>query len=181
MRRSAPIRIAALTYLAASFAGELRAQGSEPLNPYQVEAAFLLNFTKFIEWPPSAFRDGLSPFTICILGEDLFDGSIDQIVEGETVAGRQLRIERRRSAPSAHTCQVLYIGTGEKNVSSLLADLGPGVLTVSDRPEFLKQGGIIAFAIEDRHVRFDVNLKAAGKASLRLSSRLLSVARFVER
>lgn len=181
MRLAAPIRIAAWACIATACSGALRSQSAEALNPYQVEAAFLLNFTRFIEWPNSAFRDGASPFTICILGDDAFGGAIDQIVEGETVAGRQLRIERRRSAPAPHTCQVLYIGSAEKNVAALVAEAGSGVLTVSDRPEFLRQGGIIAFAIENRHVRFDINLKAAGKASLRVSSRLLGVARFVMR
>ncbi len=120
-----------------------------------------------------------SPFTICILGGDPFDGVLDQLVAGETVKGRKVRVERLKAPPQPKTCQMLFIGDSEKDLPALLEGLGPGVLTVGGQPGFLRAGGIIRFAIEDRHVRFDINQRAASSAALTLSARLLSVARSV--
>lgn len=167
-------------------AGSARAQSTGQRNQdqptqYQVEAAFILHFTRFVEWPSSAFPGPAAPFTICVLGDDPFEGGLEQVVEGESVNGRKLRVEHLRRPPAANACQILYVAGSEKSVSAALSDLGPGVLTVSDRTAFLQEGGIIAFVIEDRHVRFDINLRAAVKASLTVSARLLNVARSVQR
>jgi hypothetical protein len=148
---------------------------------YQVKAAYLLNFTKFVEWPQSAFESPNSPLTICILGDDPFGSLVDQLVEGETVNGRKLAVQRLRRVPEPKLCQVLFISRSEKDVSEVLTGLGPGVLTVADRDGFLREGGAIAFLTEDRHVRFDISQRAAANASLSLNSRLLSVARSVNK
>jgi hypothetical protein len=148
---------------------------------YQVKAAFLLNFTKFIEWPPGAFSGAGDPFAICILGKDPFGRALDDIVEGEAVGARKLTIRRISEAPAPRTCQMLFIGPGEKEVSRTLEALGPGVLTVGEGDEFSRDGGVIAFVIDNRRVRFDINVSAAGRAGLKLSSRLLSVARAIEK
>lgn len=148
---------------------------------YQVKAAFLLNFTKFVEWPSSAFATPDSPLAICILGGDPFGGALDQIVEGEVVNGRKLVIKRLTHAPPPKTCQVLFAAKSEKDIANILAAVGPGVLTVGEGESFLRDGGIIAFVIEDRRVRFDIKETAAAHAGLKLSSKLMNVARFVEK
>lgn len=160
-------------------AAQSAAQVSGQLSQSEVEAAFLLNFTRFVTWPASAFDDSNSPFTICILGGDPFDGVLDQLVAGETVKGRKVRVERLKAPPQPKSCQMLFIGDSEKDLPALLEGLGPGVLTVGGQPGFLRAGGIIRFAIEDRHVRFDINQRAASSAALTLSARLLGVARSV--
>ena len=152
--------------------------GSEISLEYQVKAAFLLNFTKFIDWPNPVPGD--TPFTICILGDDPFGGAVDRIIEGETVNGRRLAVERIRSQ-QAQSCQIVYVSRSEKEVSRFLSGLGHGVLTVGEGNQFLREGGMIAFVVSSRHVRFDVNQTAAANAGLRLSSKLLSVARTVEK
>ena len=146
---------------------------------YQVKAAFLLNFTKFIEWPPAAFLDARSPLTICILGEDPFGTVLDQMVSGETLNGRQITLRRIQGLPEPKTCQVIFFHNSERNLSETLAGLAPGTLTVGEGDDFLRQGGIVAFVVENRRVRFDVNRGAAATALLTISSRLLNVARFV--
>ena len=146
---------------------------------YQVKAAFLLNFTKFIEWPSEAFETADSPLSICILGDDPFGNALDQSVEGETVGSRKITVQRLPRAPAPKSCQVLFISKSEKGVPDLLASLGTGVLTVSDRDGFLREGGIISLVIENRHVRFDVSQRAATKALLTMSARMLNVARIV--
>ncbi len=146
---------------------------------YGVKAAFLLNFTKFVEWPPNPASADPS-FNICILGEDPFHGVLDRIAEGEAVNGRRLVVQKiRRVEP--RLCRMIFIGRGEPEVPRLLESVGPGVLTVGEGERFLHEGGMIAFVIEGRRVRFDVNQRAASRAGLQISSRLLSVARSVER
>lgn len=153
---------------------------AEPLE-YQVKAAFLLNFTKFVQWPASAFADENSPVAICILGEDPFGNALDEMVKGEALNGRQLVVQRIRRAPEPKACQVLFVAKSEKETARTLADLGPGVLTVGEGEKFLRDGGIIAFVIQDRRVRFDIDQAAAAKAKITLSSRLMNVARSVEK
>jgi hypothetical protein len=161
---------------AASFVSLCRAQPSE----YDVKAVFLLNFAKFVDWPASAFGNADSPIVICILGKDPFGHAIDDLVQGEAVNGRRLIVRRISQAPAAHTCQIVFTQPG-KETPEILSGLGPGVLTVGDGGDFIREGGIIAFLIENRHVRFDIDQKAAEAADLKLSSKLLSVARSVQK
>jgi YfiR/HmsC-like len=157
------------------------AQTSGQLSEYDVKAAFLLNFARFVTWPSSAFADPHSPFAICILGNDPFDGTLDQLVAGESVEDRKVTVQRLKAPPPPKACQILFISSSERDVPGILEGLGPGVLTVSEQPDFLRAGGIIRFAIEDRHVRFDINQRAAANAALTLSARLLGVARSVQK
>lgn len=154
-------------------------QAEEPLE-YDVKAAFLLNFTKFIEWPAEAFASP-AQISICILGEDSFGSTLDQIVSGEAVNGRKVTVQRIKRPPPPRTCQILFVSKSEKEVAKTLSALGPGVLTVGERETFVREGGMIAFVIEERRVRFDINQGAAEKAGLKLSSKLLGVARSVEK
>jgi hypothetical protein len=147
---------------------------------YQVKAAFLLNFTKFIEWPPSAFRQPDSPVSICILGVDPFGDALDQILSGEVVSGRKVVAQRIKSAPQPKACQALFVSKPERDIGKMLPVLGPGVLTVGEGESFIRDGGMIAFVIENRRVRFEINQATAENAGLKLSSKLLSVAKQVE-
>lgn len=159
------------------------AQGQPAIGPgeYEVKAAFLMNFTKFVDWPATAFADADSPLTICILGEDPFGSAMEKIVDGETAGGRRIIVRRIHSVPSPKTCQELFVSRKETDPAGIVRAAGPGVLTVGDRDGFLRDGGIIAFVVQARHVRFDINLQAANKASLTISARLLRVARTVLR
>jgi len=178
--RTFRVRLPAAVLLGCVLAG-CGALWAQTPSEYQVKAAFLLNFTKFIQWPDAAFEKADSALNICILGEDPFGKDLDQLIAGETVNGRKLKVARLRSAPLPKACQVLFISQSEKDVPSILAGLGAGVLTVGDGDRFLREGGMISFVIEDRHVRFDVNRRAAVNASLTISARMLSVARKVEK
>lgn len=148
---------------------------------YQVKAAFLLNFTKFIEWPPEAFAAADSPIAICILGEDPFGAAIERLVLGEVVNGRNVAVRTLRSPPPPRSCQVVFFSSSEKEVAKTLRALGPAVLSVGEGDEFLRNGGMIAFVIEERRVRFNIDQAAAERAGLTLSARLLNVAKSVKR
>ena len=177
-RQWLPWAIAAL--LCAGWTRSVRAAEEQP-SEYQVKAAFLLNFTKFVQWPPGAFADEHSPLAICILGDDPFGNTLSEMVKSEAVNGHELTVERIHRAPSPKSCQVLFLGRAEKDIPKILAALGPGILTVGESDKFLSDGGVIRFLVEDRRVRFDINQSAAAKALLTLSSRLMTVARSVER
>jgi hypothetical protein len=153
---------------------------SEPLE-YQVKAAFLLNFTKFVEWPPSAFDAADSPIAICVLGSDPFGRSLDQIVAEEVVDGRRVVVRRIKRTPQARLCQALFVSMPGKELLSILSGVGPGVLTIGEGESFVRDGGMIAFVVENHRVRFGINETAAETAGLKLSSKLLSVARSVEK
>jgi hypothetical protein len=155
-----------------------RAADAPPLE-YQVKAAFLLNFTKFVEWPPENSGDAPSPITICIAGDATIGPVLDQMVEGESVGGRKIVVQK--PPQDLPKCQILFIGKAEKDVPKLLAGLGRNVLTVGEADGFLAEGGMINFVIENRRVRFDINQKAAGNSALKLSSKLFNVARQVEK
>ena len=149
---------------------------------YQVKAAFLLNFSKFVEWPPSAFPDANAPMTICVLGDDPFGTALDRVIAGDSVDGRRLAVQRLKNrALPPKSCQVLFVSASEKSDIKNLAGLEPGVLTVGEGANFVRDGGMIGFVLENRRVRFDINQTVAESAGLKLSSKLLSVARRVER
>jgi hypothetical protein len=154
-------------------------EADEPLE-YQVKAAFLLNFTKFIEWPPAAFGAADSPIAICVLGDDPFGNALDQVVAGEVVNGRKVVVQRIKKALPPQSCQVLFFSRTE-NPLNTLPGVGPGVLTIGEGEHFTHEGGMIAFVLENRRVRFGINETAAEAAGLKLSSKLLNVARFVKK
>ena len=153
---------------------------------YQVKAAFLLNFTKFVDWPPTSFANPDSPITICILGKDPFGPVLDEIVRGETVNARKVTVQRISQPPisqqaGAQTCHVVFVGEPDQEISRTLSGLGRGVLTVGEGDRFLRDGGMVALVVDNRRVRFDINQRAATGAGLGLSARLLNVARAVEK
>lgn len=152
---------------------------AEPAPEYDVKAAFLLNFTKFVEWPPNAFADSRSQLVLCILGKDPFGRALDEVVQGEAVNGHTLTIRRIPQPPVPQTCQVVFVDPELKDVAKILAGLPPGVLTVGEGDRFAREGGMIALVVDNRRVRFDINPAAAQNGGLKLSSRLLNVARSI--
>lgn len=147
---------------------------------YEAKAAFLLNFTKFIEWPAASGAEADDPFSICIIGNNPFGKILDRLVEGETAGGRRIEIQSIGRLPP-NSCQVVFAGQSSNELSKVLSHLGRGILTVGEGDRFLRDGGMIAFVLDNRRVRFDINQSAAARAGLRISSKLLSVARFVEK
>lgn len=172
------IFLAALPLVLSLFALDMQKEATtaaESLSESEVKAAFLLNFTRFVEWPTTRGAD--RPFHLCIWGEDPFGQVLDQIVQGERVSGRPIAIRRIHAWPEP--CDLLFLNGPDHQVAEILKNTGPGVLTISDAPGFLRLGGIIRFLLDNRRVRFEINRRAADQASLRISSRLLSLAKAV--
>ena len=148
---------------------------------YQLKAAFLFNFAKFIEWPPGSFPDATAPLRICIFGRDPFGDQLRNITNEKTVNKRKLEVSQVADLLHAKSCHILFIASSEKaSMKQILEGLGgASVLTVGDCKGFAEQGGMINFVLENDRVQFEVNRKAAEQAGLKISSKLLSVAKSV--
>jgi YfiR/HmsC-like len=170
--------LAALVCLAAARFAAGQAGGS---SEYQVKAAFLFHFAQFVDWPPETFKDAGSPLTYCTIGEDPFSGALDQSLSGKTIGTRPLRIQHLKPAQATQNCQVLFIGASEtRKFSEIMASAsGRPILTVGETEHFAADGGVIGFCVEANKIRFEVNLEAAEKANLKISARLLALAKTV--
>jgi hypothetical protein len=146
---------------------------------YKVKGAFLLNFAKFTKWPAEEFAATNTPVTIGIVGEDPFGSSLDQLVAGETIGSRPIVVKRLKPADDLSRCQILFVPKSTP-VTDVLKHLGPSVLTVGESDGFLDAGGVIRLLVDDKKVRFEVNLDAAQRAHLSISSQLLKLARNIK-
>jgi hypothetical protein len=159
----------------------LWAQGPKPTD-YDVKAAYLYNFGRFVEWPDSVATKSDS-FNVCVLGQDPFGPALDATLAGETIGGKNVTARRISSPQEAVNCRILFMSSEEgSRLSKIMEALDRGsVLTVSDMPQFSQRGGMIQFVLEGKKVRFEVNLTAVQRAGLTLSSELLKVATTVRR
>jgi hypothetical protein len=165
--------------LVVAILGSVAAASPQPqLDEYQVKAAFLYNFAKFVEWPPQVFKDAADPIAICIAGETPIYAPLESAVSGKTVAGRSFAVRKASDAQHTAGCHILFIGLVERKRSPqiLVGARQWGILTVGETPEFIADGGVINFKLEEGKVRFEISLKAAERQRLRISSKLLSLA-----
>jgi hypothetical protein len=178
-----PSRLAVSALAALMFVGGGRwiSAQSNPSGEYQVKAAFLFHFAQFVDWPPEAFKDAASPLTYCTVGEDPFHGALDASLNGKTIDGRPVRVLHFKLSQEVQPCQILFLGAPEKkSLSATLVTLGASpVLTVGESQDFIGQGGMIGFLWEDNKVHFEINLEAAERAKLKISARLLTLAKKV--
>ena len=145
-----------------------------------VKAAFLYNFTKFVDWPGNAFEGTASPFRVCVFADAAFRRDLETMLAGESVGARRVAVS---AAPrDVRGCHVAYFGAeAEERARQVLPTLREvPVLTVGEGSRFLDQGRLIAFALEQNRVRFDVNKAALDRTGLVVSSKLLRVARHVQ-
>jgi hypothetical protein len=161
-------------------AAPIAAQAARPTE-YQVKAAFLYNFAKFVEWPSGAFDGPSSPLVICIAGEDPFGNFLTGIVAGKTINGRRLIVERRSETADFRSCHIVFAGVAEKKrLPQILDSLkGAAVLTVGETDRFAQEGGIVDFYLDQDRVRFEINVAASTRCRLKISSKLLALARIV--
>lgn len=173
---------------------------SASIREYQVKAAFLYNFIQFIDWPKEKTADVNEPIMLGIIGEDPFGNDIE-IISGTPINGRKVVVKRfkgfeelkesdgqdkTKPHPEIETirkCYLLFIcSSEEKNVRRIVEELkGSYVLTVGEAGGFLESGGIIKFVMEEKKIRFEINVSAAEKAGLTIRSQLLRLARKVIR
>lgn len=154
--------------------------GPAPPAEYEVKAAFLYNFARFVEWPAGAGAMEDS-FVITILGEDPFGGVLDDMLDGKVVDGRRVVVHRTHRADEVRDSRILFISDSEQpHLPAILKRLeGAATLTVGEMDRFAERGGVIRFRTERSRVRLEINLAVAERARLKISSELLKLARIV--
>ena len=177
MRATCLAAIFGLAALLLSPAGRGETPGAEE---YRVKAAFLYHFAQMVEWPGDAGGDEKKPITLCTIGKDPFGGDLEVTLQGKMIGTRPLAIRHLKDPVEAPACQLVFVPGDRKQVAQALAALrDSSVLTVGEGEDFLKQGGMIGFTMDGDKVRFVVNVDAASRARLKISARLLMLAKTV--
>lgn len=146
---------------------------------YQIKAAFLYNFTRFIEWPPRRFADAASPVVIGVLGSNPFGDELEKIVKGRNAHGRPIVVRTIATLDEINSVHLLFVPVyNEKWLMTLNRGLlrSSAVLTVGESPQFIERGGIISFTVNEDKVRFEIDPTTAHEADLKISSQLLKLA-----
>ncbi len=154
---------------------------SAALSEHRLKAVFLFNFSRFVEWPPSAFPAADAPFVIGVFGRDPFGSDLDDVARGETVNGRPLLIRRVQTVQDAAACQILFRPESERaNLEEILAAVTrSNTLTVSDLDGAAQRGAMIRLVTDRDKVRMRINVESARAAGLTISSKLLRAAEIV--
>ena len=155
---------------------------AQPSLEYNVKAALLLNFARFIEWPERAFASSKAPLEICVFTPDPFGEALERALQGETVSTRPI-VTRDVSGPSETAgCHLLFIAAGtESRATAIMRQAGPHTLTVGESPRFETMGGAVTFVLDGGRVRFNVNLRPVEERGVRISARMLHLASRVDR
>lgn len=166
--------------LTQSSAGE---ESAATVLEHKVKAAYLLNFARFVEWPANAFTNAAAPIVVGIIGEDPIGACLEQMVQNQTVQHRKIVLRHLGPQDDAGACQILFLSEtlNANDQRELLERLkARSVLTVSDKRDFVQQGGMVGFVLVEANIRFDISRRAAEAAALKFSSKLLKVARKVD-
>jgi hypothetical protein len=160
--------------------GPVRGQ-STTATEYELKAAFIFNFAKYIRWPASSTHDAGKPFIIGIIGKDPFGQVLDDVMRGQRVDGRVVVVKRFVEIEESVNSDILFVASSERaNLQSIFSVLRKSpVLTVSDLELFAERGGMIGLITEQSRVRFAINVEAFERVGLKPGSPLLRLARLV--
>jgi len=158
-----------------------RGSAASEVGEYEIKAAFLYNFALYVEWPKDGAPDA-GTFVIGVLGEDPFGPILDRIAHNKTVNGKKIVIKRFDTIEDYTPCHILFIAASEADrLAAILKTLNDApVLTVGDTTGFGQEGVIINLYVEQGKVRFKINLAAAQRVGLTISSKLLRLATIVK-
>jgi len=150
---------------------------------YQLKAAFIYNFTKFVDWPVQRSGSKDRPFTIGVFGKNPFGDELNKLAQGRSVNGRSMVIKNITSTNEAVSVDLLFVSSGqEESLGKFLITIqGEGVLTIGESKSFAEYGGIINFVTEADKIRFEINLDEAERGGLKLRAQLLKLAKNVRR
>ena len=177
-----PVFTAAVLMLAVWW-GLAAPASAQSVEESQVRAAYLYNFAKFVEWPAGTFRSPDDPAVICVFGDDRTSDVLEQSVSGKRANGRPVEGKHPRSAAECKPCHILFIESSDKvSIAEILHELrGSSVLTVGHSDQFIPLGGIINLARKGVTIELEIDPEAADAAGLKISSRLLVIARLIKR
>lgn len=148
----------------------------------QLKALFIYNFGTYIEWPGEVFTSEKSPFVIGVVGETGVDEHLRNIAATKTIGGRPISIETYATSRAAKPCQILFIShaVAKKDQQvEIASQTGHSILIVGESDGFAADGGCVNFFVEANKIRFEINLEAARKQQLKISSKLLTLAKLV--
>lgn len=147
----------------------------------QAKASFLFNLAKFVEWPAESFKSPNDPILCCMLGDGPYERKLEQITNPQYIEKRRFIFQHVVSASQLSGCHMLFVNPLErKRWGTLSSEVkGRSILTVGESEEFISEGGIIRFNLDNGKVRMQINVDAAGQEKLRINSRLLNLARIV--
>ncbi len=149
-------------------------------NENEIKAAFLVNFTKMVEWPSTAFATKGEPLVICVEGNEDIMKRLFQALNGKSVADHSVSVTRTHDIKDARRCRVLFAGSETKDIRSILEAVGDApVLTIGESNGFAQAGGVVNLYQQGDGVRFEINLDAAERAGLKINSRVLGLARII--
>lgn len=159
--------------------GSVRAEETNRLE-YRIKAAYLYNFTKFITWP-EADAGGADPFSITIIGDDPFGGSLEPLTQ-KHVRKRPIQIFRQDNHEGVQKMDMLFVASQNPDeIKKVLASVkDQATLTIGESPSFTRNGGMIRFYSEKKKIRFEINTKAIRHKGFKVSSQLLKLARIVD-
>ncbi len=164
-----------------SFAARDATGAKETEQPYRVKVAFLFNFASLVQWPADSFSGSQSPFVICHFGGSQTRALFDTVYSGRMVQQHPVEVRHPSDAADVLGCHIFMI-TAERSEQAgrfLSAVAGRSILTIGETDNFARSGGVIGFYNDGSKIRFEINLEAAKRAKLRISSRLLQLARLV--
>jgi uncharacterized protein DUF4154 len=154
---------------------------NNPTSEYAVKAAFLFHFAQFVDWPDGTFQEAGSPLVYCTIGADPFHGALEASLLGKKVGEHGFQVRHAKQVSEIQGCHVLFIGDDDKGkLASVLETVKRSpILTVGESERFVNQGGMIGFSLEENKIRFEINVESAEKAQLRISAKLLALAKVV--
>jgi len=161
----------------------LQCRAEAPTWEYKVKAAFIYAFAQYVEWPNSAFAGADSPFVVATVGADPFQGALERAMAGKFVGGRAVNVRHFDTPDHIDVCQILFVPASlDSTLDAVFSKVGgQPVLTVGETDAFCPAGGAIQFFIESDHMRFEINRDATDAAGLRVSSKLMSLARIYKK
>lgn len=154
---------------------------AQAMSEQEIKTGFLFHFTRFVDWPDSAFRTPTAPFTLCIVGATPITALLEGASAGKAVGQHPMLIKTLRPADDLHACQLVFLSASEERRSPHILDSlkNANILTVGETRAFRRAGGILTFVIQENKVKLELNLNAADAAGLKVSAKLIAVARLV--
>jgi hypothetical protein len=176
-----PVLVVGVLILAVCFGLSAQTLG-QTVEVSQLKAAYLYNFAKFVEWPSGVFRNAGDPAVICVVGDERTSDILEPAVAGKKANGRTVEARRPHSPEEFKSCHVLFIGFSDKeHIAQLLNGLQrSSVLTVGQSDQFIPLGGMINLALKNTTIELEIDPEASNAVGLKISSRLLVVARLVK-
>lgn len=153
-------------------------EANKDFTEYEVKAAFLVNFAKYVEWPEKAFPEADSPFKIGVLGPNPFGDTLERLTGDQELNGRKMAVERSDDIKELSACQIIFLaGPDRKSTTTDLEALKElPILTVGEQAGFAEQGGTVNFVVVETKVKFEINVASANRTELKVSPRLLKLA-----